>query len=56
MLYETIRQRQVLEMLQRMLSPFRFPVALTIKTMGCDGLVNSWFKLRHVNSDGPSVL
>ena len=43
LLYETIKQRQVLETLQRMLSPFRFPVALTIKTMGCDGLVNSWF-------------
>jgi hypothetical protein len=43
MLYETIKQRQVLEMLQRMLSPFRFPVELTIKTMGCDGLINSWF-------------
>jgi hypothetical protein len=43
MLYETIKERQVLETLQRMLSPFRFPVALTIKTMGCDGLVNSWF-------------
>jgi hypothetical protein len=42
-LYEMIKQRQVLEMLQRMLSPFRFPVALTIKTMGCDGLINSWF-------------
>lgn len=43
MVYEMIKERQVLETLQRMLSPFRFPVALTIKTMGCDGLVNSWF-------------
>ena len=43
MLYETLKQHQVLEMLQRMLSPFRFPVELTIKTMGCDGLINSWF-------------
>jgi hypothetical protein len=43
MLYETIKQRQVLEMLQRMLGPFRLPVELTIKTMGCDGLINSWF-------------
>lgn len=43
MLYEMIQQRQVLEMLQRMLSPFLFPVELTIKTMGCDGLINSWF-------------
>jgi Putative metallopeptidase len=43
MLYETIKERQVLEMLQHMLAPFRFPVEVTIKTMGCDGLINSWF-------------
>ena len=43
MLYDTLKQHQVLEMLQRMLSPFRFPVELTIKTMGCDGLADSWF-------------
>jgi hypothetical protein len=44
MLYEAIKERQALEMLQHMLSPFRFPTELTIKTMGCDGLINSWFK------------
>jgi hypothetical protein len=43
MLYETLKQHQALEMLQRMMSPFRFPVELTIKTMGCDGLADSWF-------------
>jgi hypothetical protein len=43
MLYDTLKQHQVLEMLQRMLSPFRFPVELTIRTMGCDGLADSWF-------------
>jgi hypothetical protein len=43
MLYDTLKQHQVLEMLERMLSPFRFPVELTIKTMGCDGLADSWF-------------
>jgi hypothetical protein len=41
--YERIRGRRVLETLQQMLSPFRLPVELTIKTMGCDGLINSWF-------------
>jgi Putative metallopeptidase len=43
MLYEMLKQRQVLEMLQHMLSPFQFPVELTIKTMGCDGLSDFWF-------------
>jgi hypothetical protein len=42
-LYDTIREHRVLENLQQMLSPFRLPVELTIKTMGCDGMVNSWF-------------
>jgi hypothetical protein len=42
-LYETLMERRVLEQTQHMLSPFRFPVELTIKTMGCDGLINSWF-------------
>jgi hypothetical protein len=41
--YERIRGRRVLETLQQMLGPFRLPVELTIKTMGCDGLINSWF-------------
>jgi hypothetical protein len=41
--YERIREHRVLETLQQMLGPFRLPVELTIKTMGCDGLINSWF-------------
>jgi hypothetical protein len=42
-LYEMIKEHRALEMLQGMLAPIRFPVELTIKTMGCDGLINSWF-------------
>jgi hypothetical protein len=42
-LYETRQEHQALEMLERMLSPFRFPVVLNIKTIGCDGLADSWF-------------
>jgi hypothetical protein len=41
--YERIRGRRVLETLQQMLGPFQLPVELTIKTMGCDGMINSWF-------------
>jgi Putative metallopeptidase len=47
MLYENLKQRQALEMLQRILSPFQFPIELTIKTMGCDGLADSWFSYDH---------
>jgi hypothetical protein len=42
-LYDTLRERRALEMVQHMLSPFRLPVELRIKTLGCDGLVNSWY-------------
>jgi Putative metallopeptidase len=42
-LYEMLRQEHALEMVQQMLSPFRLPVDLTIKTLGCDGLINSWY-------------
>jgi hypothetical protein len=43
MLYEMLKQHQVLEMFQHILSPFRFPVEVTIKTLGCDGLADFWF-------------
>ena len=42
-LYEMTKERRVLETLQQILSPFRLPVELTIKTMGCDGMVTSWY-------------
>jgi hypothetical protein len=42
-LYEFIKERQVLETLQRMFAPFRLPNELTIKTLGCNGMVNSWY-------------
>jgi hypothetical protein len=41
--YDLIRERRSLETLQQMFAPFRLPVDLTIKTLGCDGMVNSWY-------------
>jgi hypothetical protein len=43
MLYDMLKEHQVLEMMQHMLSPFRFPVEVNIRTMGCDGLADFWF-------------
>jgi hypothetical protein len=37
MLYDRLKEYQVLEMLQQILSPLRLPVDLTIVTKGCDG-------------------
>jgi Putative metallopeptidase len=42
-IYDLIKERQVLETLQQMFSPFRLPVELTIKTLDCNGMVNSWY-------------
>jgi hypothetical protein len=42
-LYEMLKEHRALEMVQQILSPFRLPVELTIKTLGCDGLINSWY-------------
>ena len=42
-LYDRIRENKVLETVQQIFSPFRLPTELTIKTMGCDGMVNAWY-------------
>lgn len=43
-LYDLLKQRRVLERLQRLYSPFRLPTDLTIQTAGCDGVVNAWYE------------
>jgi len=42
-LYEMLKEQRALETVQQILSPLRLPVDLTIKTLGCDGLINSWY-------------
>lgn len=41
---DLLRQKQVLERIQTLLSPFRLPRPLTFRTTGCDGEVNAWFE------------
>ena len=41
--YDLVKEDRVLETLQQILSPFRFPAEVTIKTLGCNGMVNSWY-------------
>jgi hypothetical protein len=36
-------EHKALETMQQILGPLRLPVTLTIKTLGCDGLINSWY-------------
>jgi hypothetical protein len=46
-LYDMIKERRALESLQQILSPFRLPAELTIKTMGCNGMINSWYNTEN---------
>ncbi len=42
--YDMIRRRHSLEMVQKIFSPFRLPVDLLIRTVGCDGVSNAWYQ------------
>jgi hypothetical protein len=42
-LYEMIKEHRVLEKMQKIFSPFKFPIDVTIKARGCDGHVNAWY-------------
>ncbi len=43
-IYEMVKERRALEALQQILSPFRLPLDVTIKTTGCDGVPNAWYE------------
>ena len=42
-LYELLKQTRTLEKLQEVFSPFRLPIDLTIRTVGCNGISNAWY-------------
>jgi len=42
-IYDRARERQALEMVKFLLSPFQLPVDLNIKMLSCDGVANAWF-------------
>jgi hypothetical protein len=55
-LYERLRQNKVLETMQEILSPIRLPnPGLLIKTLGCDGTINSWYNRNDPGDSGPTV-
>ena len=55
-LYTRLTQNQVLETIQKILSPLRLPKpGLLIKTMGCDGVINSWYNNDDPGDPGPTV-
>ena len=42
-LYDLLKQHQALERLQGIFNPFRLPVDLTLRTIGCNGVANAWY-------------
>jgi hypothetical protein len=42
-IYETMKEKRVLESFQEFLSPIRLPVRITLKLEGCDGVANATF-------------
>jgi hypothetical protein len=42
-LYTMLKERRALEKLQGIFSPFRLPIDLTLRTVGCDGVSNAWY-------------
>jgi Putative metallopeptidase len=42
-LYELLKQHRTLEKLQEVFSPFKLPIDLTLRTVGCNGISNAWY-------------
>jgi len=47
-LYDLLRQHRTLEKLQEVFSPFRLPIDLTLKTIGCNGISNARYQRPEV--------
>src|SRR5262245_41852550 len=45
--HDKLKANGALEMIQRLFSPFRLPIDLTVRTLGCDGVVNAWYELEE---------
>jgi hypothetical protein len=43
-IFDEIKQAQVLERIQKLLSPLRLPRPLLVKVTGCDGESNAWYE------------
>jgi hypothetical protein len=43
-LYELLQQRRALEKVQEIFKPFRLPIDLRLRTLGCDGVANAFYQ------------
>jgi Putative metallopeptidase len=42
--YTQVKEARALEKIQQLFNPFRLPMDLTVKTIGCDGRSNAWYQ------------
>ena len=42
-LYDLLKQHRTLDKLRQVFSPFRLPIDLTLRTIGCNGISNAWY-------------
>jgi hypothetical protein len=52
-LYKRLMERRALEKLQEVFSPFRLPIELKLRTVGCDGVSNAWYQKPTPGSSNP---
>ena len=45
--HDKLKMNHALEMIEQLFSPFRLPADLTVRTLGCDGVVNAWYQLEE---------
>jgi hypothetical protein len=43
-IYNMIKEQKALEKLQEIFAPFKFPIDVNLKTIGCDGVSNAWYQ------------
>ena len=55
-LYQRLKERRVLEKLQEMFGPFRVPVEMKLRTVGCDGVSNAWYQKPAPGSSSPPTV
>ena len=48
-IYEMVKERRVLEKLQEIYGAFKLPFELTLRMVGCDGVVNAWYQRGRVS-------
>ena len=48
-LYQLLKDKRALERLQDIFSPFRLPIDLTLRAIGCDGVSNAWYHRPNVS-------